>query len=78
MLIAFEGLDQSGKETGGMTAQSQERFLRISDVIARTSLSRSYIYALIGRDEFPPPRKLGARCSRWVESEVDDWIAKIG
>lgn len=59
-----------------MTTQTTERFLRISDVISRTSLSRSYIYVLIGREEFPAPRKLGARCSRWIESEVDAWMAK--
>ncbi len=59
-----------------MIPQNHERFLRISDVIARTALSRSHIYNLIGRNEFPAPRKLGARCSRWIESEVDAWMAK--
>ena len=59
-----------------MTPQTHQRFLRISDVIARTALSRSHIYNLIGREQFPAPRKLGARCSRWIESEVDAWIAK--
>ena len=59
-----------------MIAQTHERFLRIGDVIARTALSRSYIYVLIGRNEFPAPRNLGPRCSRWIESEVDAWISK--
>lgn len=59
-----------------MIAQKQpERLLRIRDVIARTSLSRSHIYALVGRNKFPAPRKLGTKCSRWIESEVDAWIA---
>ncbi|WP_257555103.1 AlpA family transcriptional regulator [Sphingobium sp. CFD-2] len=59
-----------------MTDQAPERFLRISDVVARTALSRSHIYALVGREQFPAPRKLGAKCSRWIESEVDAWISK--
>ncbi|WP_030540315.1 AlpA family transcriptional regulator [Sphingobium sp. DC-2] len=59
-----------------MTNPQHERFLRIGDVIARTALSRSYIYVLIGRNEFPAPRNLGTRCSRWIESEVDAWISK--
>lgn len=59
-----------------MTNPQPERFLRINDVVARTALSRSHIYALIGREQFPAPRKLGAKCSRWIESEVDAWISK--
>ncbi|WP_313228539.1 helix-turn-helix transcriptional regulator [Sphingobium yanoikuyae] len=59
-----------------MTTTPPERFLRISDVVARTALSRSHIYALVGREAFPAPRKLGAKCSRWIESEVDAWINK--
>lgn len=59
-----------------MISQNPDRFLRISDVVARTALSRSHIYNLIGRDQFPAPRRLGTRCSRWIESEVDAWIAK--
>ncbi|ATI82881.1 helix-turn-helix transcriptional regulator [Sphingobium yanoikuyae] len=59
-----------------MTNTQPERFLRISDVVARTALSRSHIYALISREAFPAPRKLGLKCSRWIESEVDAWINK--
>lgn len=59
-----------------MTNPQPERFLRINDVVARTALSRSHIYALVGREEFPAPRRLGAKCSRWIESEIDAWIAK--
>jgi prophage regulatory protein len=50
------------------------RLLRLSEVIERTALSRSHIYALIERNQFPAQRKLGAKCSRWVEAEIDAWI----
>jgi predicted DNA-binding transcriptional regulator AlpA len=38
--------------------------------------SRSSFYALVRTGEFPPPIKRG-RASRWRQSEVDAYIAKI-
>lgn len=60
-----------------MTGQPPERLIKITEVMARTSLSRSHIYALIERGDFPAQRKLGHRCARWVESEVDAWTRGI-
>ena len=51
-----------------------ERILRLRDVIAHTGLSRSTIYNYIARNEFPKPRRLGARTTGWIKSEVQDWI----
>lgn len=50
------------------------RLLRITDVMERTALSRSYIYAKIKRGEFPRPLSLGYKCSRWVSDDVDAWV----
>lgn len=60
-----------------MTEQPPERLLKIGEVMARVSLSRSHIYALIERGDFPTQRKLGHRCSRWVESEIDAWTRGV-
>jgi prophage regulatory protein len=49
---------------------------KLPEVRAITSLSRSHIYALIQKGEFPKPVKLSERSSAWVESEVQDWIDK--
>jgi prophage regulatory protein len=49
------------------------RFIRLREVLNRTGLSRSTIYALAKADLFPKPIKLGKQASAWVESEVDDW-----
>lgn len=57
-----------------MTTTQPQQLLRIADVMARTALSRSYIYALIGRGEFPAQRSLGYKCSRWDAEEVDAWV----
>ncbi|WP_460236818.1 helix-turn-helix transcriptional regulator [Aurantivibrio plasticivorans] len=50
-------------------------FLRLPEVIKRTGLAKSTIYDLIKNGSFPPPIQLGARCSSWIEREIDEWIA---
>jgi prophage regulatory protein len=55
------------------------RLVPLTEVIYMTGLSRPEIYRRIARDavsrgRFPRPVKLG-RTSRWVQSEVSDWIA---
>ncbi len=47
---------------------------RLPEVIARTGLSRSTIYNLIQKGEFPSQINLGPRAVGWVASEVVDWI----
>lgn len=48
--------------------------LRIRQVMAKTALSRSCIYALAQKGDFPKPVKLGERSSAWIEGEVLEWI----
>lgn len=50
------------------------RILRRQLVESQTGLSRSKIYDLITRDEFPRPIKIGARAVGWVEADVVAWI----
>ena len=50
------------------------RLLRISEVAARTGLSRSTIYEWSADGRFPAPVRLGGRVARWVEAEMDDWL----
>ena len=49
-------------------------FLRLTDVKARTGLSRSTIYLNISQGNFPQHIRLGSRCVGWLESEIDDWM----
>ena len=54
------------------------RILRRQLVESQTGLSRSKIYDLITRDEFPRPIKIGASAVGWVEADIEAWInAKI-
>ena len=51
-----------------------KRILRLPEVIARTGLSRSTIYAFIDAGKFPDRVKLGPRMVGWFEDEIDQWI----
>ncbi|MCB9989043.1 MAG: AlpA family transcriptional regulator [Rhodospirillales bacterium] len=52
----------------------KERFLRLTDVMARTGLSRSAIYLSISEGNFPKNINLSARSVAWLESEIDAWM----
>lgn len=43
-------------------------------VQSKTTLSRSSIYDMIARGEFPKPLKISGRRVAWLESSVDAWI----
>lgn len=40
-------------------------------------LGRSAVYELAGEGKFPKPRKVTERATRWVESEVAEWIEAL-
>jgi prophage regulatory protein len=50
------------------------RILRRQLVEAQTGLSRSKIYDLVAREQFPRPVKIGARAVGWVEADIAAWI----
>lgn len=50
--------------------------LRLPTVQARTGLSRSTIYQRIAVGTFPRAVSIGARAVGWLESEIEDWLAK--
>ena len=51
-----------------------DRMLRCHDVLKTTGLSRSTIYRMMDRDEFPKPTRLGVRAIGWRQSAVMGWI----
>jgi prophage regulatory protein len=58
-----------------MTDDMPAQYLRLAEVIRLTRLSRSTIYRLQSSGEFPMGRKLSARTTRWLATEVADWVA---
>ena len=55
-------------------SRDEARLIRLREVMAKTGLSRSYVYALAQKGQFPQPVKLTERSSAWIESEVQSWI----
>jgi prophage regulatory protein len=53
------------------------KFYRINDLVPLTGLSRSTIYRLVEKGEFPKPVKLSARVVGWEEDAVLHWKASI-
>ena len=51
------------------------KILRIQDVTAATGLSRTTLWRLERRDDFPARVRLGLNSCGWVAEEVDNWIA---
>ncbi|MBD3679745.1 MAG: AlpA family transcriptional regulator [Rhodobacteraceae bacterium] len=51
-----------------------DRILRRPEVEARTGLSRSTIYLLMSRGDFPKPVRLSSRAVGWPESAIAAWL----
>lgn len=50
------------------------QLMEIAEVINLTSLGRSTIYSLVKDGDFPRPVHLSARHSRWIRSEIVQYI----
>ena len=55
-----------------------ERLIKLPEVLARVSLSKSSVYEMLGRTPpaFPRPVKLSRRAVCWPASTIDAWIAE--
>ena len=51
-------------------------FLRLKQVLTRTGLSRSTLYAYIQDGRFPAPISISVRCVAWIEEEIDRWMSE--
>jgi len=61
---------------GGVTMSSEYRIIKMKELVELVGISRSYIYALQHRGEFPKPFKLvqGGRSTGYLQSDIDDWV----
>ncbi|CZU85164.1 MULTISPECIES: helix-turn-helix transcriptional regulator [Enterobacter] len=67
---------RSGEHLMPVSAPTQERFLRLPEVIHQCGLSRSTLYDLISRNAFPAQVSLGGKNVAWLQSEVTAWMAE--
>ncbi|ELY4627311.1 AlpA family phage regulatory protein [Cronobacter sp. HA18006] len=49
--------------------------MKIEQISSAIGFKKTQIYKWIKEESFPKPLKFG-RCSRWVSSEIDAWIAE--
>ena len=49
------------------------KFYRVNDLVPLTGLSRSTIYRLVDKGDFPKPIKLSPRIIGWEEEAVLRW-----
>lgn len=66
----------SAKLKQSATGPPPVRLILKPEVLDRTKLTNSAMYAAIGSGTFPRQVKISARKSAWLEHEVDQWIAK--
>ena len=55
---------------------ARERFIRLPEVLYTTGLSRSTVYEMMTRKQFPAQVSLGGKTVAWLESEVESWMAE--
>ena len=61
-----------------LAAQIGDALLRLPTVQALTGLSKTTIYALVSRRDFPQPIRRGNRCTRWRSADVTTWLQAQG
>ncbi|MBH2812368.1 AlpA family transcriptional regulator [Serratia liquefaciens] len=52
----------------------RERFIRLPEVLYTTGLSRSTVYEMVSRKQFPAQISLGGKNVAWLASEVEQWM----
>ncbi len=50
--------------------------LRQTQVIEKIGVSKTHLYRLIQKGDFPKSHKLSERVSVWNECEIDEWLAE--
>ena len=55
-------------------AEGKDRLIRRPGVQESTGLSRSTLYALIAKGQFPAPIRISERSVAWSENAVQGWV----
>jgi prophage regulatory protein len=60
-----------------MAETKPRRFLTQHQVIDRVGLCRATIYKMVSDGIFPRSHKVGTYAIRWLESDIDDFMAAV-
>ncbi len=50
--------------------------LREKDVLQQVRISKSQLWRLINRGQFPKPIKISERCNAWDSRQIDAWLTE--
>lgn len=56
---------------------SNTKLIRLSEVMNKTGYSKSWIYKLIKKNQFPRPIKIGTRAVAFIDREIEEWIEML-
>ena len=59
---------------GVTVATEHYRLIRLPEVLRLCGISRSALYEMISRNEFPRPVRIGARSVGWRQGDVQEWL----
>jgi prophage regulatory protein len=51
------------------------KLLRVPQVLDRLGCSRSTLYKMVRKGQFPQQMKIGEKISAWPEAQVERWLA---
>lgn len=57
---------------------SDDRLMRLGEVIEKVSIGKTHIYAMVKAGSFPAPHKLGPKIALWKLSDIQAWIKRVG
>ena len=61
-------------DTQPKTLRPVDQLLRIQDVVAMTTLSKSCINLWVAQNRFPQPTALSATLKVWRASDINSWM----
>ena len=61
-------------DTQPKTSRPVDQLLRIQDVVAMTTLSKSCINLWVAQNRFPQPTALSATLKVWRASDINSWM----
>ena len=55
----------------------RDRLLRIGEVLEITGLSKSVLYEMVNRGDFPRPLRIGLRAVAWRQEDIQHWLDSL-
>lgn len=68
---------KSSNNSASHSAQTKDYLIRLPELLALTSKSRSTLYREISNGTFPAPVRIGARAVAWRASDITEWLESL-